>query len=132
MLLPKAALPLNAADIAISAIRGQGIYGTITGLSQQYGISRQKVYDIRDQGYSGINSEFECAAYKPQGSFTLEISEEDMKRAVIAMRVMSPSSIRDIVALLPMETLFPIFVLTNLPPQSSSDSRLPSGFTALG
>ena len=102
MLLPKAALPLNAADIAISAIRGQGIYGTITGLSQQYGISRQKVYDIRDQGYSGINSEFECAAYKPQGSFTLEISEEDMKRAVIAMRVMSPSSIRDIVALLPM------------------------------
>jgi len=102
MLLPKAALPLNASDIAISAIRGQGIYGTITGLSQQYGISRQKVYDIRDQGYSGINSEFECAAYKPQGSFTLEISEEDMKRAVIAMRVMSPSSIRDIVALLPM------------------------------
>ena len=87
MLLPKAALPLSAADIAISAIRGQGIYGTITRLSQKYGISRQKVYDIRDQGYSAIDNEFECAAYKPQSSFTLEVSEEDMKRAVIAMRV---------------------------------------------
>jgi hypothetical protein len=103
MFFYKAGLPLkDLGDIAISAISGQEKYGAITGLAQEYGISRQKVYDIRDRAYSAIHSEFESYAYTPQGSFTLEITEEDIKRTVIAMRVIAPSSIRDEVALLPV------------------------------
>jgi hypothetical protein len=41
MLLKNTVLPLNdACDIAISALAGQGQYGTITELSQEYNISK--------------------------------------------------------------------------------------------
>jgi hypothetical protein len=50
MFFYKAVLPLkDLADVAISAISGQEKYGAITGLAQEYGISRQNGYDLEFQ-----------------------------------------------------------------------------------
>ncbi len=89
-------------EVATLALAGQGRCGVVTELAETNGISRQEVYALRDRARVAVEAEFARSNDAPSGGFTLEVTEEDIKRTVIALRVVTPSSIRDEVAMLPI------------------------------
>ena len=94
--------PSSQLQIAAMAYVMQGAYGMVTDLARDYEISRQHVYDLRERGRAALETEFAATEPKPRGSFTLEVAPADMARAVVALRVATPASIRDIVEVLPL------------------------------
>jgi len=94
--------PPSVAHLAAVALAAQGEYGVVTDLARQHGITRQEVYALREQGRLALEATFTPAEVERPGRFTLELSEADIARTVVALRVVTPSSIRDEVALLPI------------------------------
>lgn len=91
--------PTSLADIAISALAGQGQYGAVTQIADDNGISRQTVYRIRDAGQQALVqtfSNYPLPADKP------DVPEANLKRAVVALYTVGPNSIDDIVDLFPI------------------------------
>ncbi len=95
--------PSTALDVAASALAGQGRYGVVTHLARQHDVRRQVVYDLRDESRHVLERAFtEAGVEQPRGRLTLELTEADITRTVVALRVVTPSSIRDEVAMLPI------------------------------
>lgn len=94
--------PSSARDAAIRALALQGEHGIVSALAREYGVHRQKIYDVKERAERAIAEEFVAREEVEPGSFTLHVSEADIERTVIALRVATPSSIRDEVALLPI------------------------------
>jgi len=86
-------------QLAAGALSGQGTYGTITDLSQQYGVSRPTVYSAGETADAVLTRHFEEA--ESGGRFVL-VDERQLERAVGALRGESPNSIRAIETLLPI------------------------------
>lgn len=93
--------PSSAREAAIRALALQGEHGIVTALASKYGVHRQKIYDVRQQASDALDEAFAARVEAP-GSFTLQVADADIARTVIALRVATPSSIRDEVALLPI------------------------------
>ena len=93
---PTPSLPV---EIAIQALLGQGDYGVVTDLSRDHKISRYEVYQLREHARTALDDAFEQEAFE---CLTLPVTEADIARTVIALRIVAPSSIRDIVAMLPV------------------------------
>jgi len=78
----------------------------MTKLARQHEVRRQVVYDLRDQARHVLEqalTKAEAGQEEDSGRrFTLELTEADIARTVIALRVVTPSSIRDEVAMLPI------------------------------
>ncbi len=92
----------SAQEVAIRALILQGQHGGVAALAREFGVHRQKIYDVRQQAEDAIAAAFAARDEVQAGTFTLRVSEADIARTVIAMRVATPSSIRDEVALLPI------------------------------
>ena len=93
--------PSSILVLALSALQRQGEYGAVTELAEEYGVSRHTVYAVRDRAKAALEGEFIAPERPPAGSFQLTVTEADIARTVIALRVETPASIRDEVALLP-------------------------------
>ena len=93
--------PSSASQIAALALTAQGEHGTVTGLTRDHGIRRQRVYDLREQARVTLEAELTPTEPDLPGSFTLEVTAADMERAVVALRMVTPASIHDIVEVLP-------------------------------
>jgi len=94
--------PSSAILIAATALSAQGEYGIVTDLAFEHDVRRQRVYDLRERGRVALAAEFTPAEPEMAGSFTLQVTAADMERAVVAMRVVTPASIRDIEEMLPV------------------------------
>lgn len=94
--------PSSATQVAALALGMQGVYGVVSDLARDNGVRRQYVYELRERGRAVLEAEFAAAEPKTPGSFTLEVTPADMARAVVALRVATPASIRDIVEVLPL------------------------------
>jgi len=94
--------PSSAAQLAAIALSAQGEYGIVTDLAREHSIRRQSVYDIRERGRTALTAEFTPVVPELKGSFKLEVTPADMERAVVALRVVTPASIRDIAEVLPV------------------------------
>jgi hypothetical protein len=95
--------PSSATDLAVSALTGQGRYGTVSTLADEHDVSRKTVYQLREQARDALTAAFAAARVEaPRGSFTWTLTERDVERTIVALRVVTPSSIRDIVAMLPI------------------------------
>jgi len=94
--------PSSVREIAIRALLLQGQHGGVSSLAREHGVHRQWIYDVRQQAEEALTAAFAARETPPAGTFTLEVSEDDIARTVIALRVATPSSIRDEVALLPI------------------------------
>lgn len=94
--------PSSAVQLAFNALAAQGQYGVVTGLARAHGIHRQRVYDLRERGRAALEAEFAPVEPELSGRFTLEVMPSDVERAVVALRVVTPASIRDIVEMLPV------------------------------
>lgn len=98
--------PTSAHELAIAALTRQGQYGAVAEIALQHGVDRHKVYELRDRARGAIEAEFAAGdgtdSERARGTITLEVSESDIARTVIALRVVTPASIRDEVAMLPI------------------------------
>ncbi|CAN0454978.1 unnamed protein product, partial [Ectocarpus fasciculatus] len=96
MTLPKRSpLPSTSlADIAICALAGQGQYGAITQIADEYDISRQQVYRLRDTGQQALRGVF--SPQKPV-LWSADVSDAHLDRAIVALYTIAPNSIDDIV-----------------------------------
>lgn len=94
--------PSSTSHVAALALVAQGEYGVVTGLAREHGIRRQQVYDMRERARTALNAEFTQVSPALSRAFTLEVTTGDMERAVVALRVITPASIRDIREVLPV------------------------------
>ena len=88
-------------EFSAKAIAGQAVHGTVTQLSQQFNISRATVYGIQESVQQVLEEHFE----KPESdhhTIRVEVDEKQLHRAIIALRVIAPNSIRSIEDLLPL------------------------------
>jgi hypothetical protein len=75
----------------------------VSALADEHDVSRKTVYQLRGQASEALTAAFTVASVEaPRGSFTWTLTEADIERTVVALRVVTPSSIRDIVAMLPI------------------------------
>ena len=94
--------PSSSVVIALSAASRQGEYGAVTALAREHGVTRHAVYYLRERATAALEREFTVDEAPLAGGITITVTEADIARTVIALRVMTPSSIRDEVAMLPV------------------------------
>lgn len=74
-------------------------HGVITALSLEFGLSRPTVYEAAAAAEAVLQQHFEAG---PCGAVTVAVDEAQLRRAVVALRVVAPNSIRSIEELLPI------------------------------
>ncbi len=94
--------PSSTTQLAAVALAAQGEYGVVTDLAREHSIRRQRVYDIRERGRAALVAEFTPAVPGLVKSFELQVTAADIKRTVVGLRAVAPTSIRDIEAALPI------------------------------
>jgi len=94
--------PSSHLHLALSALQRQGEHGAVSKLAVEHGVSRHAVYAVRERARAVLEGEFAVPDRLPSDSFQLTLTEADIKRTVIALRVETPASIRDEVAMLPV------------------------------
>jgi len=94
--------PSSAASIAATALALQGQYGVVTDLAREHELRRQSVYDLRDRAQQVLEAAFTSVPAQGAVRHTLCVTEADVQRAIVALRVMLPASIRDIEEVLPV------------------------------
>ena len=77
----------------------QQAHGVITSLSREFGLSRPTVYEAAATAEAVLEKHFERGSIE---TTFVEVDEAQLRRAVIALRVVAPSSIRAIEDLLPL------------------------------
>ena len=74
-------------------------HGAITALGGNFGVSRPTVYAAAQTAEQVLGHHFEQAT---RGGFCIEADQAQLRRAVVALRVEAPNSIRAIEALIPI------------------------------
>lgn len=72
-------------------------HGVITALSREFGLSRPTIYEAAATAEAVLAQHFQQGALE-----TVAVDEAQLRRAVIALRVVAPNSIRAIEALIPV------------------------------
>ena len=86
-------------ELASAAISGQGNYGAMTALGELYDISRPTVYDAKATAEAILARHFES---KITAATHILVDDAQIKRAIVALRAMSPNAIRPIEDMLPI------------------------------
>lgn len=102
-------------ELAIEVLRAQGQYGRLTEIARDLDVDRRRLYEVRERAEEVLAREFDqpgddgvISEPGPEELpddrvlFNLAVTVGHVKRAIIALRVISPASIRDIVGLLPI------------------------------
>jgi hypothetical protein len=77
----------------------QQAFGTITRLSEEFGLSRPTIYEAAASAEAVLTRHFACCDVS---ATTLVVDEAQLQRAIVALRVMAPNSIRAIEDLIPV------------------------------
>ena len=85
-------------ELAIEAHSSQDHHGKISELSETYGVSRPTVYSTRETVSSILTEHFDGQNIK----HTIVVDNALLARAIIALRVRAPNSVRAIEDLLPI------------------------------
>jgi len=85
-------------ELAVEAHSSQDHHGKIRELSEAYGVSRPTVYSTRETVASVLIEHFDGQNIK----HTIVVDDALLARAIIALRVMSPNSVRAVEDLLPI------------------------------
>ena len=88
-------------DCAAQALAGQEVHGTVSELSRQYGVSRPTLYQAREVAGAVLAQHFAKDEAKHQ-AVRVTVDEAQLRRTIVALRVMAPNAIRPIEELLPI------------------------------
>ena len=86
---------------AAAAVAGQHAHGSKTALSETYEISRPTVYAVGAAAESVLRTHFEAPLLGGAG-VTVRVDDGQLRRAVVALRVLAPNAIRPIEDLVPL------------------------------
>ena len=92
---------IDKVDLALASLATQGMYGTVTALAADFGVSRPTVYSARRQGLEALVGQFD-AEVRRQRFGSILIDRAQLERACVALRAMAPDSIRAIEGLIPI------------------------------
>ena len=85
---------------AAAAVAGQHAHGSKTALSERYEISRPTVYAVGAAAQSVLRSHFEAPLLQG-AAVEVRVDDAQLRRAVVALRVLAPNAIRPIEDLVP-------------------------------
>ena len=88
-------------ECAAAALAGQHEHGSKTALSQAYEISRPTVYAARATAESVLRAHFETPLLQG-AAVDVRVDDAQLRRAVVALRVLAPNAIRPIEDLVPL------------------------------
>ena len=88
-------------ECAAAAVAGQHEHGSKTALSETYEISRPTVYAVGATAEAVLRTHFEAPLLSGAG-VTVRVNDAQLRRAVVALRVVAPTAIRPIEDLLPV------------------------------
>ena len=88
-------------ECAAAAVARQHEHGSTTALSERYEISRPTVYAVGATAQSVLRAHFEAPLLGGAG-VTVRVDDAQLRRAVVALRVLAPNAIRPIEDLLPV------------------------------
>ena len=91
----------HKAHLAASAFSRQGQYGATAALARQHGVSRPTVYAAGRTGKAVLEGHFGRADCSDSLTW-VGVDQAQLKRAIVALRVVAPNSLRAIEALLPI------------------------------
>jgi len=83
------------------ALASQGEYGSISQLSQDYQTSRPTVYKAQETANKLLSTHFDKSQEQLKAKMII-VDEAQLNRAIIAMNIMSPNSLRAMEDLLPI------------------------------
>ena len=86
---------------AAAAVSGQHAHGSKTALSEAYEISRPTVYAVGAAAESVLRSHFETPLLQG-AAVEVRVDDAQLRRAVVALRVLAPNAIRPIEDLVPL------------------------------
>ena len=86
---------------AAAAVAGQHAHGSKTALSETYEISRPTVYAVGAAAQSVLRSHFETPLLQG-AAVDVRVDDAQLRRAVVALRVLAPNAIRPIEDLVPL------------------------------
>ena len=86
---------------AAAAVAGQHAHGSKTALSETYEISRPTVYAVGAAAESVLRSHFETPLLQG-AAVDVRVDDAQLRRAVVALRVLAPNAIRPIEDLVPL------------------------------
>ena len=86
---------------AAAAVAGQHAHGSKTALSETYEISRPTVYAAGAAAESVLRSHFEAPLLQG-AAVDVRVDDAQLRRAVVALRVLAPNAIRPIEDLVPL------------------------------
>ena len=86
---------------AAAAVAGQHAHGSKTALSDTYEISRPTVYAVGAAAQSVLRSHFESPLLQG-AAVDVRVDDAQLRRAVVALRVLAPNAIRPIEDLVPL------------------------------
>ena len=82
-------------ELATAAVAQEGMYGSITSLSEEFGVSRPTVYAAGETAVQVLDAHFERNPDKPGGAWVW-VDDAQLQRAIIGLRAGSPTGIRPI------------------------------------
>ena len=88
-------------ECAAAAVARQHEHGSKTALSETYEISRPTVYAVGATGEAVLRTHFEAPLLGGAG-VDVRVDDAQLRRAVVALRVVAPNAIRPIEDLLPV------------------------------
>ena len=86
-------------ELGAAAIAEQGRWGAVSSLAEDFGTTRDTVYSAREQATEVLTRHFEQA---PRTRAALTVTEALVMRAIVALRVVAPNSLRAIQGLIPV------------------------------
>ena len=88
-------------EFSAKALANQGLHGSVTQLSQEYEISRPTIYQVQETAEEVLSQHFSQTQEQLKAK-TVVVDQAQLDRAVIALSIMSPNSIRAIEDILPL------------------------------
>ena len=86
-------------ELAAAALALQGWYGAMTDLAEEFGVSRPTVYSAGSEARAVLTEHY---AREGQARHLFAVDEEQLKRAIVGLRVAGHNSLRAIEALVPI------------------------------
>ena len=88
-------------QLAACAIAGQGQYGAMSQLARIFKVSRPTVHDVQKRARATLLAQVDSER-APAAVVSVAVDRRQLERAVVALRVVAPNSVRAIEDLLPL------------------------------
>ena len=88
-------------EFSAKTLANQGLYGSMTQLSQAYEVSRPTIYQVQKTTEAILSQHFNQTQEQLKAR-TVVVNQAQLERAIIALSIVSPNSIRAIEDILPI------------------------------